>query len=650
MEALAGLASKEDFASVPLKKSSDINTVLVPFKSLMLLQVKGRKHVQTRLVEPVASSVNQGDNFILVTSKELYHFIGNYSNYIEQSRASDVVHHIQQTGDLGCKSSRIITINGGQCIGKDSENFWKLLGCEGEVETIEAGHPDEDELYENNIASTNMFYKLENNELVPIEKYWGKIPKIDMLESNKIVVLDFGSEMYVWSGKTAPISEKKLALNLAKEMWNEGYNYTDCGVCPLNIANILGRRGESKSVELKSENRPSWALFAKLTQHRETILFREKFLDWPDFTRIIKLKSIDKSSEGHIEITPCNAEEMLKFEAPELDFEVDGSNLGRGREHFDLETSRHFQIKNLDVKVWSIFSDTYEEVDECDIGHFYDCDTYIIRWKFRVTVTGRELSGKPSKHALVGRDRCLYFLWLGTNSTVNDKGIAALLTVVLDNENARQIRVTQGSEPPVFLQLFNGRMVIHTGKKEIRRENKNKLYVLRGDNENETVLIEVPPNTKYLRSKGSFLLVSEEIIFVWHGAKSPEHTRKLAKSFGNFVAKNKPVQFGVSPENKTDILEVNEEDYNEDFLNCLENDSASYYSLVGDHNKYDHTLRLFHMTSVSGSFKATEILCPHRSEKVTPFPFLQRELYSASQPGSYTLNILNLYLFIKSKT
>jgi len=68
VEALAGLASKEDFTAVTLKKSSDepVGTLL-PFKDLMLLQVKGRRHVQTRLLEPVANKVNQGDSFVLVT-------------------------------------------------------------------------------------------------------------------------------------------------------------------------------------------------------------------------------------------------------------------------------------------------------------------------------------------------------------------------------------------------------------------------------------------------------------------------------------------------------------------------------------------------------------------------------------------------------
>lgn len=72
VEALAGLASKEDFTAVSLKKaSSPSNGNMLPYKDLMLLQVKGRRHVQTRLVEPIASSINSGDSYVLVTPTEV---------------------------------------------------------------------------------------------------------------------------------------------------------------------------------------------------------------------------------------------------------------------------------------------------------------------------------------------------------------------------------------------------------------------------------------------------------------------------------------------------------------------------------------------------------------------------------------------------
>lgn len=55
-----------------------------------------------------------------------------------------------------------------------------------------------------------------------------------------------------------------------------------------------------------------------------------------------------------------------------------------------------------------------------------------------------------------------------------------------------------------------------------------------------------------------------------------------------------------------------------------------------DTTPYDYTLRVFHMTSVSGNFDVHEILNPSRSPDLsTPFPVLQADLYNVSQPGEW---------------
>ena len=51
----------------------------------------GRKNVQTRLVEPVPSSINSGDVFILVGSKDLFLWQGREANVLEKARVSSLL-------------------------------------------------------------------------------------------------------------------------------------------------------------------------------------------------------------------------------------------------------------------------------------------------------------------------------------------------------------------------------------------------------------------------------------------------------------------------------------------------------------------------------------------------------------------------------
>ncbi|XP_071635001.1 supervillin-like [Temnothorax longispinosus] len=163
----------------------------------MLILVKGRWHVQARLVEPVAESINNGDSYILVTKSEVFNYIGKYSNIIEKTRAVEIASSIQEK-DLGCQAIEVITINDDKltCSRNQVEKFWSYLGVvdNEKLYIVDAGHPDEDELYESAIIDTNMVFELKDEQLVSHEKFWGTLPKIEMLDKNKYAVLELPAD------------------------------------------------------------------------------------------------------------------------------------------------------------------------------------------------------------------------------------------------------------------------------------------------------------------------------------------------------------------------------------------------------------------------------------------------------------------------
>ena len=104
------------------------------------------------------------------------------------------------------------------------------------------------------------------------------------------------------------------------------------------------------------------------------------------------------------------------------------------------------------VEVWRIedFADVVVPLNMH--GQFFAGDSYIVQYTY--------FEGNKESYIL--------YFWLGSKSSQDEKGAAALLTKTKDDAlggAATQVRVVQGQEPSHFVRLFKGHMVVHAGGK-----------------------------------------------------------------------------------------------------------------------------------------------------------------------------------------
>ncbi|CAF1347565.1 unnamed protein product [Rotaria magnacalcarata] len=647
-EALANLTAGENFAEINLRRIDQppiTKSGFEPYKELMLILIKGRRQCFLRLVNPAYESINEGDCYLLVTPLKVFAWFGRYANAVEKAKAVDLIDYLKQHRDFGVRNEvKYFVLDQAK---DDTENdshaeFRDIL--QGEIDDYKLiDYVTDDDFYETNVTELNRVYRVENESLIPLDDLCFRALSIKMLDSNDVFVFDFGSELYVWNGKLADKTKRNMGLQLAQQLWNDSYDYSECIINPFDP--IDDKNDQTSQAGIK---RPTWCLFGKQNQNVETLLFKGKFHDWPsDFQEIkssndtvnnvTKLLSTQRPPSIVETLKPADVYNMLSTQESPVNIILEQVNLGRGQYWYDPIEMRGHQIQTVDVNVWHVSDNERHELSQSSYGQFYSDDVYIVRWKYKLIQIGNgsALERKPD----IGRDRVVFWIWQGINASPNEKGLSALMTILFNEEKGPHAK----HEDAAFLQLFDGALTIHLGKRNqmIQKNSYWRLYIFLGEIDTETHWWELNVNSANLRSRTSFLLINnhENLMLLWHGSATTDEQQMLASKSAMKLRERCPEEFHFDGEYEDiEFFEMQEGDEIELFWDGISepNHERKYHSLlkVRPNPRLSSTMRIFHLSSLHGPFVAQELLYPLRSpDHISPFPFTQADLYELHQPA-----------------
>uniref|UniRef100_A0A4W3HQY4 Gelsolin-like domain-containing protein n=1 Tax=Callorhinchus milii TaxID=7868 RepID=A0A4W3HQY4_CALMI len=148
---------------------------------------------------------------------------------------------------------------------------------------------------------------------------------------------------------------------------------------------------------------------------------------------------------------------------------LEGVDVRRGYGKVSLGEGRAAEVSTVAVRVWHVAECEHRPLSPESHGQLHEADTYVVHWRYTVTsLVSRRGADQCGAQAL-GKERSCYFFWQGRASSTGGRAAAALVTVELGKESEAQVLVSQGKEPPCFLQLFRGAMVVHAGHREALR-------------------------------------------------------------------------------------------------------------------------------------------------------------------------------------
>ncbi|KAJ2941906.1 hypothetical protein O0L34_g10721 [Tuta absoluta] len=229
-----------------------------------LFQVKGKRNVRVRQVDPSISSMNKGDVFILDKDQDIYVFVGEKAKNVEKLKAISVANQIRDQDHNGRGRVEIIDQYSNEV---DVQKFFTALGSGNRQLVPDESAGGDDQQFERSEEQSVTLSEISDStgsiKITPLNKPYTQA----QLKPQEVYILDTVSgSIYVWVGKQSTEKEKSEAMSKAQQY-------------------------------LTLKKYPSWVHVARIPQGTEPAVFKQYFTTWRDtgmsHTRLVRSLSDD---------------------------------------------------------------------------------------------------------------------------------------------------------------------------------------------------------------------------------------------------------------------------------------------------------------------------------------------------------------------
>ncbi|KAL9242282.1 hypothetical protein vseg_016299 [Gypsophila vaccaria] len=452
----------------------------------------GKHVVRVNEVPCTRSSLNHDDIFVLDTQSKIFQFNGSNSNIQERAKALEVVQYIKDTYHHG--KCDIAAIEDGKMLADaESGEFWGFFGGFAPLPRK---------------AATNGNRKTEPMppKLYSVDKQQAKSEEAqsltrDLLNTSKCYLLDCGTEVFVWMGRTTSLVERKSASGAAEEL-------------------------------LRNLDRPKCHII-RVIEGFETVAFRSKFVTWPETTQV----TVSEDGRGKVAA-------LLKRQ---------GINVkGLMKTSPTKEDPKPYIDCAGNLQVWRVDGDKRTLLSTSEQSKFYSGDCYVFQYSY---------PGVENEEYLIGT----WFGKQSTEEEQTSAIAIASKMVESMKFLPTQARFYEGSEPIQFFAIFQRFIVFKGGVSEGYKnyiteqgstddtytEDGVALFRVQGSGPDNMQAIQVDAVSSSLNSSYCYILHKGPTVFTWSGNLTSPKDQELVERQLDIIKPNvqsKTLKEGVEPE------------------------------------------------------------------------------------------------------